>query len=76
MTLGLPRCFDLAWTVISKLLGRASFDGVNVTELYFESPVAGRADPSTCIPMHPNSARRLPFRTASIPCHCSRRAVR
>ena len=53
MTLGLPRCFDLAWAVTSKLLGRAPFDGVNVTELYFESLVAGRADPSTYIPMHP-----------------------
>ena len=75
MTLGPPHCFDLAWAVISKLLVRASFDGVNVTELYFEFPVAGRADPFTYTPMYPNSTRHLPFRTASIPCHCSRRAA-
>ena len=54
VALEVPRCFDLAWAVTSKLLARAPFDGVNVAELYFESPVAGRADPSTYTPMHPD----------------------
>ena len=53
VALEVPRCFDLAWAATSKLLARAPFDGVNVAELYFESPVAGRADPSTYTPMHP-----------------------
>ena len=57
VALELPRCFDLAWAATSKLLSRAPFDGVNVAELYFESPVAGRADPSTYTPMHPELRR-------------------
>ncbi|WP_424950657.1 hypothetical protein [Deinococcus sp.] len=53
VALELPRCFDLAWAATAKLLGSAPFDGVNVAELYFESPVAGKADPATYTPMHP-----------------------
>lgn len=53
VALGVPRCFDLAWAATSKLLNRFAFDGVNVAELYFESPAAGPSDPSQYTPMHP-----------------------
>ena len=48
-----PACFDQAWSETSSLLTSFAFDGVNLVELYFDSPESGPRDPSSYTPFHP-----------------------
>lgn len=46
-------CYEAAWEVTRKVLQSAPFDGVNVADLYFESPYFGPRAPELYTPFHP-----------------------
>ena len=48
-----PDCFDRAWKQTRRILNSAKFDGVNVSDLTFESPYFGPREPKYFTPFHP-----------------------
>ncbi len=59
VALYLQNCFDKAFEETKNVLASASFDGVNVAELTFESPGQGPDDPSEYTPFHPELRARF-----------------
>jgi hypothetical protein len=48
-----PGCFDLAWNTTKRVLTKFKFDGVNVSNLQFESLYYGHRDARYYTPFHP-----------------------
>jgi hypothetical protein len=59
VALYLERCFDFAFEETKNVLASASFDGINVAELTFESPGQGPDDPAEYTPFHPELRKRF-----------------
>ncbi|UUZ81954.1 hypothetical protein LJK88_46795 [Paenibacillus sp. P26] len=59
MALQIPECLAAVKAELKKLIDRFDWDGIDLAELYFESPGTGVADPSSFTPM--NDAARKEF---------------